>query len=857
MADYLPKAEQLDTMNTHLAELNEHLQKREDFTTAMAKLDSATKKAESLKDGFSPTATVTQTSTGADVSITDKNGTTNATITNGTDANVTKENVVSALGYTPLESAPVTSVNGKTGTVVVDTEESVCEGIVLPNMEYPEYAINTIILKQFLGLTTSDIYIDPIAKLKSIVTNTIVWYSDIYTAMADVNAGVVTNGSSTEISTGVKVMKIGDKEYYDANLPANMFIVQLLSDVTLTERLQITTECLLDFNGHTITYTYSTSNNVPIFLGNATAPIKFAVMFYGVKPGSAFKMFGNADVTDAKYVIGIGSYCGYLSIIGGTYSLESDTTQMYGAVIEGYMLNRSGEGGKYAAVKDATTLELCMATITAKSFCSTAGNALAAVSTRAVSNVIIDRCAIDLNYNGIATTAAVYSDTAPDDFDGGPIDNVISIKESTITAYSKPNSSIQSAYGVLPAEAYVVVRKSTIHAANCGINSGGRGCFVSDSVLEGGEHGGIYAGRVYSAYAKIVDHKYFEDHTSILTGGSKASYIQNTTLRKLDGTGSPHNNLYSCYVRGGKVYFNNVTFDSYNGAYNRPSIASHDYSPTEVYLSNCSMNGIRVDANCKAVLGAGIPDAIRAASVSGTIVNKPTEIYSAVISREIGGMSNRLHEGILKNKESIKALGTAEGISGALGYTPLSSADGSVQNAHLADSAVTTDKLAEAERMTSANITNALGYEPEEKSGEWELIEEITLTEDTAEIVRTAEPDGTAYNLKGVWVYVSGRASKTVGYLYLNWQSEYVCTFKVNTNEGSESYSSFARVEIQGAALRILYGTEAGFLGSVGTRLTSNFSTYTGGKDAIVQIKITNQGTFYTGSKIKIYGIRA
>ena len=120
MADYLPKAEQLDTMNQRLAELNEHLQKREDFTAAMAKLDSATQKAESLKDGadgFSPVATVTQTSTGADISITDKNGTTSASITNGSDANVTKENVVSALGYTPLESAPVTSVNGKTGAV--------------------------------------------------------------------------------------------------------------------------------------------------------------------------------------------------------------------------------------------------------------------------------------------------------------------------------------------------------------------------------------------------------------------------------------------------------------------------------------------------------------------------------------------------------------------------------------------------------------------------------------------------------------------------------------------------------------------------------------------------------------------
>ena len=40
------------------------------------------------QDGFSPVATVTQTSTGATISITDAQGTTTANITNGTDANV-------------------------------------------------------------------------------------------------------------------------------------------------------------------------------------------------------------------------------------------------------------------------------------------------------------------------------------------------------------------------------------------------------------------------------------------------------------------------------------------------------------------------------------------------------------------------------------------------------------------------------------------------------------------------------------------------------------------------------------------------------------------------------------------------
>ena len=71
------------------------------------------------KDGFSPIATVTQTSTGATISITDVNGTTTATITNGkdgadgkdgSDATVTTENISTALGYTPANE---TEVNNK------------------------------------------------------------------------------------------------------------------------------------------------------------------------------------------------------------------------------------------------------------------------------------------------------------------------------------------------------------------------------------------------------------------------------------------------------------------------------------------------------------------------------------------------------------------------------------------------------------------------------------------------------------------------------------------------------------------------------------------------------------------------
>ncbi len=51
--------------------------------------------------GYSPTATVTQTDTGATVTITDAKGTTTADIANGSDASVTTDNIVAALGYTP------------------------------------------------------------------------------------------------------------------------------------------------------------------------------------------------------------------------------------------------------------------------------------------------------------------------------------------------------------------------------------------------------------------------------------------------------------------------------------------------------------------------------------------------------------------------------------------------------------------------------------------------------------------------------------------------------------------------------------------------------------------------------------
>ncbi len=56
-------------------------------------------------DGYSPTATVVKSGTTATITVTDKDGTTTAEVSDGSDATVTKDSVVSALGYTP-EAVP-------------------------------------------------------------------------------------------------------------------------------------------------------------------------------------------------------------------------------------------------------------------------------------------------------------------------------------------------------------------------------------------------------------------------------------------------------------------------------------------------------------------------------------------------------------------------------------------------------------------------------------------------------------------------------------------------------------------------------------------------------------------------------
>ena len=78
-------------------------------------------KGEPGADGFSPSATVEETADGAKITITDKNGTTEATVKNGTDGAPGKDGedgAPGADGYSP--SATVSAVNGGARIVIED-----------------------------------------------------------------------------------------------------------------------------------------------------------------------------------------------------------------------------------------------------------------------------------------------------------------------------------------------------------------------------------------------------------------------------------------------------------------------------------------------------------------------------------------------------------------------------------------------------------------------------------------------------------------------------------------------------------------------------------------------------------------
>lgn len=580
---------------------------------------------------------------------------------------------------------------GDSGTIqdvqAIDPNGSVCDNFVIPHTGVPEWGMDMAKFISTLNIRDGKFYIDPVSaaqKQYPNYTKTVVYYNDIQTAVNDINNGVTTNGSTTASTTGIKVMKC-EGSATAISFPKSLFVLQLLSDVTLEKTLNFQNSCFVDFAGHKIKGTFSSTLTTMISCESSSYPYKqdISLAFYGAKDGSGTE-FSLPSTVGQKWIMGFYLLNCHVCFIGGSYLVTGESsssiymvhnihTDAEYAGTDTNNVSHYAEDNCYYALQDA---EVKTELTTAPQY---GALAVSFVGERFVT-VIIDGCSI-IDKQGTFTKLAKPA------LDIGGKKVYAEITNTNIEAESGSSSDQQGAYAAQANALALSIRNCHFKAKNCGLCGNWKFCFVSNCVFEGAEHGGIYCStpKVTEAYDEI-NTSYLYISKDGYDERYLGTYIQNTTLRKLDGTGDNHNNLYSCYFGYGSItYCNNVTFDSYNGAYNRPVLKTGENtsayaSKTRAYFSNCNMTSIRVDEGCEAIFGAGIDDSLRTASVGGTITNKPTEIYSSVVSHEMGGLNQWMMDRIRGLEE-----------------------DGSVDTDKIADGAVTTAKLADATKTALVN----------------------------------------------------------------------------------------------------------------------------------------------------------
>lgn len=160
--------------------------------------------------------------------------------------------------------------------------------------------------------------------------------------------------------------------------------------------------------------------------------------------------------------------------------------------------------------------------------------------------------------------------------------------------------------------------------------------------------------------------------------------------------------------------------------------------------------------------------------------------------------------------------------------------------------------------ITKDGVVDALGYTPEKDRGGYQLIESIAISDDeTTEIIRDQEPDGTTYNFKAIWVFLQGKQNVRNSYIYLNGCNEYVGLLPAST---ANDYWGHCKYKICG---QMIEGGFAGgaYLGSYWQVRDTNASiaAFANNKDTIqkIKIRIDSSTTFTSGTKIYIYAVRA
>ena len=180
-------------------------------------------------------------------------------------------------------------------------------------------------------------------------------------------------------------------------------------------------------------------------------------------------------------------------------------------------------------------------------------------------------------------------------------------------------------------------------------------------------------------------------------------------------------------------------------------------------------------------------------------------------------------------------------------------------NGHLNDISET---LGGQNVLTRENLINLLGYEPVKPEGSYELIESITVSDDTTTVIeRTAEPDGTAYNFKKI---ITKFAIPAVGEAKSNYIStrvnNHLSIWSNNVLSASDTMYCWHRMSVENG----IYEQEARdgtkWDGSIGTLSGPSYhSIYFAANSSITKIEIFLSGSMAlpSGTKIDIYAVRS
>lgn len=167
--------------------------------------------------------------------------------------------------------------------------------------------------------------------------------------------------------------------------------------------------------------------------------------------------------------------------------------------------------------------------------------------------------------------------------------------------------------------------------------------------------------------------------------------------------------------------------------------------------------------------------------------------------------------------------------------------------------------------VTAESIRTALGYTPIAPR-EFELIEEITLSEDVRNISRSTFPDGTPYNLRSVIVVIDTASLENRqaawGWLRLNAQKpfeQWLYASQGTISDSSTGYAVFAfRERADKSFESIYYGTASSTntAYSEDVRLIPSNTVRFGSRVTDIYL-YTTDGVIPAGAKISIYGVRA